>query len=489
MHGTKNAYDRPDPFCSLIREQGGSVVLYVTIALAVLMGMAALAIDVGRIETTSTQAKQAADAAAIAAASQLTGDPNAITRATNAAQSTPLIQNRQTLGTTPGDIAMVNIRFLTGLPPGDPGVPNDPSQLDPFVTTNPLEANFVEVTTEQVVQTNMFIRALGSGPTSTTSAISVAGNTVEWCQTTPFVICNPDEIRVGPGAPFDLNYWIGKQFHIKASGSSAAWTPGDFGLADVEGVQSAPEIARALAEDEPDLCVRAGINIKPGQTQSTRTGLNTRFDMYENPFFGNPSARSDPKIPPAPNIRKGMVRNPADSPGECTYIDAPSGQAKALPRDATIIAGTSRFGQGVWNCQDYWNTNFPGKALPAGCTSASTPATKTRYGLYKEEIDGTLAADTTTASPAGETGQYQCHAAAPTSPERRVVYFAWINCIQDGPFTGNSAGPIDVKQPNPIAGFLTEPVGSPPNFDTFLEVVDPKSLGTNPSHNVIQLYR
>src|SRR5688572_5926437 len=102
---------------ALWRNSEGAVLIYVTIIASVLMGMVGLAIDSSRLFTTNTQAQSAADAAALAAATQLDGRPDSITRATNAAQTTPLVQNTHSFATEAPVITIAQVRFLKSLPP------------------------------------------------------------------------------------------------------------------------------------------------------------------------------------------------------------------------------------------------------------------------------------------------------------------------------------------------------------------------------------
>ena len=161
-----------------------------------------------------------------------------------------------------------------------------------------------------------------------------------------------------------------------------------------------------------------------------------------------------------------------------------------LPRDANLD-GIERFGNGVWDCATSWGVNHPTDPIPPGCTGASTPSTMTRYQLYRLEIETSgLIPDN---SDAGlENGFPQCHSTAPNpdeAPDRREVIFAVINCIEHGPISGNSAGPIPVEAF--VKSFLTEPVASGPNFDTYLEVIDITRPGADDGilHDTVQLYR
>jgi Flp pilus assembly protein TadG len=473
------------PFRALWHDRQGAALIYVTVILGVMFGFAALAVDFSRLGTTHTQARSAAEAAALAAASQLDGTADAITRATNAAMSTPLVQNAQNLAQSPGTVTISSLRFLNGLPAGTPNLPGNPGELDPFVTTDPLEARFVEATTQTLTQSNFFASAIGGGTTTTTSATAVAGFTQVVCQRTPLAVCNPAEANT-IGAPFDIAQWKGRQVLAKASGPSSSWVPGDFGLVDIDGLQGTPAIADALAATEPDVCIRAIVDLKPGQTEGARQAFNTRFDMYENPFFGG-NAKNDPRYRPARNVTKGLVRQ---SGNDCNYSTPdPAAASMALPRDSNMT-GTVRFGNGTWDCASYWLEMHLGDPVPPGCTGTSTPADMTRYELYRHEIDMSLIPDHRSGTPTGEYGGPLCSSVpASDNPDRRMLVFAVINCLEHGPISGNSAGPVPVEAF--VKAFMTEPTGDPPNVDTYLEIVDVLRPGADDGilHDIVQLYR
>jgi Flp pilus assembly protein TadG len=467
------------------RDQTGAALVYVTVMMGVLVGFAALSVDLGRITTTHTQARSAAEAAALAAASQLDGTGDAITRATNAAITTPLVQNQQNLAQSPGTVTISALRFLNGLPAGTPSLPANPAELDPFVTTDPLEARFVEATTQVLTQNNMFAQAIGGGATANTRASAVAGFTQVVCKTVPLAVCNPAEAAL-TGAPFDLAVWRGRQVLVKASGPSSSWVPGDFGLVDIAGLQSAPAIAEALASTDPDVCVNSLVDLKPGQTQGARNALNTRFDMYDNPFFGG-NERTQERFRPARNVTKGLIRT-----NNCTYATPEPGAASmALPRDSNLVGSTTdRFGNGTWDCLSYWNRMHPTESVPSGCNNASTPSDITRYELYRQEIDTATIPDHRTGTPVGEYGGPMCSSVTPSDdPDRRMLVFAVINCIEHGPISGNSAGPIPVEAF--VKAFMTEPTGVPPDVNTYLEIVDIARPGADDGilHDLVQLYR
>jgi Flp pilus assembly protein TadG len=508
------------PVGGLWRDQQGAALIYVTVMLGAMFGFAALAIDFGRLATTHTQARAAAEAAALAAASQLDGTPDAITRATNAAQATPLVQNRQNLAQNPGNIVISSLRFLSGLPAGTPSLPENRSVLNSYVTTDPLAARFVEVATQTLTQSNMFAQAIGGGLTSTANATAVAGFTQVLCRRTPLAICNPTENPANPpgtpAPPFNIDDWRGRQILIKGSGPSSGWLPGDFALVDINGVQGTMAIWEALADSEPDLCVTARIDLKPGQVQAMRTALNTRFDMYQNPFGGN--KKGNTRFRPARSVAKGKVLS--DLSNSCSFVNASDvgkqDRSKALTRDTDAVDyngssngtgpdNTHRFGTGVWDCAGYWSAMHSTMTAPGWCTPTTdgTAPGQSRYDMYRAEIDGTGPFSAPSIpnrigdSPWGENANPtagSCYSGGSgtlnDTPDRRILYFAVINCIEQGLGGGNSNAAIPVEAF--VEGFLTEPVADPSDGpEILIEVKDIVRPGGEDGvlHDIVQLYR
>lgn len=117
--------------------QKGYVLITAATALAGVLGASGLAVDLGRMYITHSEAQAFADAAALAAAAQLDGSSAGITAATQAAQNTP---TRWNMGTQ--SFTGTTVQF--GLPSvGDPNRPDSSSW-----TSNPANAasyRFVQV--------------------------------------------------------------------------------------------------------------------------------------------------------------------------------------------------------------------------------------------------------------------------------------------------------------------------------------------------------
>ena len=128
------------------KDEGGMILVFVALFLVAIFGMTALTFDLGRIASTQTDLQAYADHVALAAAGELDGGNDAITRATLAAEN--MIRDRQTFATGDQDLdsaADFSLRFLTGLPDAATD-PDDNDPVDAFVTNDPTQAGMVEVT-------------------------------------------------------------------------------------------------------------------------------------------------------------------------------------------------------------------------------------------------------------------------------------------------------------------------------------------------------
>jgi Flp pilus assembly protein TadG len=426
---------------SLASERSGSVAIYMALVIAVTFGVVGLAIDASRAMIVKSESQAAADAAALAAASQLDGTPTAITRA-NAAIAN-LVSNMQRMASeADGPVAIAQVRYLSGLPSDD-----NSAITGGFVTTDPLEARFVEVTTTPLTHVNTFLLAVGANETALVAARAVAGCHQMVCRTLPMMICNPAEAG-GSGAPFDIDVWAGRQVRLlHQGGQNSAWAPGNFGYLQVS-EPGANALRDSLARvNGTNTCYGTDVTTEPGAKNGARNALNVRFGIYLNPGFGGGSS-NDPAFAPDVNVR-------------------------AMPRDLAFTGPGGRFGNGHWDCLTYWNANHAssGVTRPAACTSDTS--NYMRYDMYQYEIDNGLELQ----APAN---------AANELPDRRIIYVAIVNCVEQG-----LSGRQTVATVNFLRIFLTEPVNEPSGVEIHGEIVDIVQLGADDAvlHDIVQLYR
>jgi len=484
------------------RDIKGATLVYVSLMMALLIGMAGIAIDMSRLATAHTQAQAAVDAAALAAAAQLDGSLLSIERATEAAANAALVVNSQKFSdednTAPN--VQVSLRFMSDLPASD----DDPITS---YTTNPRQAFFVEATSETFTHDNLLLPALGVAMSKRYNATAVAGQDASICRLTQFAICNPGETAGTTGNQgFDYTDWVGKLIRVRSGGGNA-WAPGNFGYLDPpNGGTGAPAIAEFLAQvDANDQCYSIGLNTRTGYVASTRNAVNTRFDIYENPFFSPGGGPNDPRTlyPPAQNVTKGWVPSPGMgmSPSDpCVAEPDTSGATMGFPIDNDqVIDDNDPFGNGDWDCLDYWNINHPDDpnavSLLAdhGITCVNDSDLVSRYEMYRWEIENNKIPGAATGLTA-EEGYPQCSSNAPAqnapydiNTDRRVLNFAVMNCIAEG-VQGNTDGVPAIAY---VRAFLTQPIATANTYDVYLEVIDVDVAGSNtgPLNEYVEIYR
>lgn len=511
----------PSGSCGFVAEDCGATLVLVGVALALFLGMVALAFDTGRLSVTNSDLQSYADTVALAAAAELDGADDAIERAEAAAAA--LISDRQTFGT--GDRILsgevdYTLTFLSDLP-ADDTAPTD------AVTFEPEEAVFVRVDAAPVAVDQGFARTfrvlMGFEHTiAQTTASAVAGFTQMACDVTPITFCVPDSdwSAEDPGN-------IGTMINLRSGGQGAAWGPGDFGFLEPNAALVDPSgpcaglnganLYRCLvgaAEGITGCVSQRGVDMEPGQREGLATpAFNTRFDIYTGAMQ---SERNDANYAPAPNVIKALVRdaNNFNQGQQCLRNTADtSPETVSLPRDNCIEAGTCRIGNGTYSWTDYVDTNHAG-VNPANAFGPYPNVLQgSRFEMYLAEIEsvyGDPFSATWTGVPVGpiiddpdgdgtnwESGLPVCSSSAPARPERRLIVAAGIDC-DENPING-AAENVPVHEF--VLMFLTEPAGNygattPPTLDIFAEVVgkvDGESAGNEGMGGVfrdlVQLYR
>jgi Putative Flp pilus-assembly TadE/G-like len=444
----------------LVRDDIDGVVLpYVVMTLAVVIAVAALALDGSRLMSVQSQLQNGADALALAGAAELDRKPDSIIRAEAAIRN--LLSNPVS-GTGLVQVAQVSsIEFLSSLPAND----DLPITIRNF-TEDPTLAAYVQVSVEPIHMQTIFPVALSSGRQNlTVGAQAVAGYDQVVCNASPIFVCNPFETS-------GMSYYQATQALVAADQNPGAhrqlvrlarsqsknggFSAGDFGYvapatgflpAAACGPSSERGIPQALASTRVRACYRlSDISLVPGDDQPATDGLNTRFDIYARGFG---SCRI---YPPDLNVRKGFVA--IGNVNWCNAVPAalnwpmPSPDAAALPLDQNMINPATQsldpnatIGNGIWNCAAYWSTaHFAGtgkNAPPPGCSAS---ATISRYDVYRYEAN--FLSDR---SRGVEYGAPQC--APPGAANRRIITVPIVNC-------GSSPVPaMNYAQGVPVAGF------------------------------------
>ena len=430
---------------TLARNTKGAVAATVAISLFTLVAAGGLAFDYARLASLDTELQNAADQAALAAATQLDQQAGSTTRAVAAAQS--LLVNQTRFG---NDGAGMNV--LTGQDYADANnntvarVTFYSTKVDAEAETNgyvsstaaDATARFVKVAVsgrEAVYALTPIVGALRSG---TINASAVAGLGSAICKVPPVMICNPNEPDPNGSAdfPFNANSYAGKGLRLISVGNgNTAWGPGNFGYLDTGSSTSNPnvELRQALGwTNAPGECSGLdGVETRTGAGTPVTQALNTRFDIYEKevPANGNNpgNAASCPVggvCPPSINTIKdvfrkgnagggdkcGMKNNEWElapdtnrylppSTADLTEAAADNIQVMGHPRDKCHAISQNgsctngKIGDGAWDRNAYFRVNYGWAAgvwknhLATGLESIPiTNTTPSRYQVYRWEI-------------------------------------------------------------------------------------------------------
>lgn len=478
-----------------LRSDTGSVAPTVGLALFVLIAAGGIAFDYARVASMDTELQNAADQAALAAATQLDGEAGAQDRARAAAKT--LITNQTRLANDAGNPAVAivdaNIIFYS-------------AYTNPTTNTaaaGDADSNFVKVTVNPRTARYAFTPIVAAFAGST-RASAVAGLSSAVCGVVPFFICNPTEpvgntnVNLPPGG-VDAGTGI-----LMAQGGTQ-WGPGNFGFLDQLG-NGANSVAEALASNSllGNCQLTSGVVTETGNIlNAVRDSLNMRFDFKP----GNAAACKSPPCSPSSNATKDVVlpdtgtscawqENPVTAAADMNpgvtnppkyFPDSPianlpstvTPQIMGYPRDrchyfATTGSNTTypfctygRVGDGNWDVEAYFRSNH------TGITPSSEPGLDadgngkiSRYETYLWEAE-----DPATRLPvAGRAGngafhqwgqpQTKCLAPGldpdPAGTDRRRITAAVVNCRRIAATTG-----LNGKKTLPVAGFidvfLTEP--------------------------------
>ncbi len=239
---------------ALPADESGNVIIYVTISVAVMLGFVGLALDGSRAMITHSEAQAAADAAALAGASQLDQQSGACDRAKAEAG---VVANQQRFAQ--GGLANVSLASsacLSGLPS------SDSASTSGLTTTNDAASLYIQVTTQQLTHQNTFLNAESSTTTATVQRTAVAGFRRSLCSASPVImVCNT--LSWSPGVAYDA--WIADAQH-------KGW---------LSACNSANCVQDTLASEQPAFCVvDNSVQPVPGnKTQKAADGINERFGI------------------------------------------------------------------------------------------------------------------------------------------------------------------------------------------------------------------
>lgn len=509
----------------LFSDQKGAVAATVALALIGLIAAGGIAFDYSRLAGLHTELQQAADQAALAAASQLDRQTDAITRAdkaVKAASNTDRLTANATYFANDGGGTTVEVTttYCSAF---------DDAKADSATpctsTTDATKAQYVVVTTAARVAKYAFTPIVAALSSGNITGKAVAGVQSSVCDIAPLVVCAPNDA-------FPSSADIGKGIVLKP----LSGTSGNYGLLDFG--SGAGAVFDALMGFGLNGCQPTAATVtEPGTVTKVTDALNTRLDVYDNKnakVCGNGSGCT-PQCDlatgngcPAANARNDMVYSLPDktintatnvSPtqaqantaatGVCPvdpvgFLSPPVTPVVGFPRDTCHYGscpGTgyaANVGDGVWTRQAYFDANHPGMESQAALSAGKPFASLSRYDVYKwESTNAALLAKQKTVSivtpavgkPKNSPTSYdwtvttQCsYPAPPTSrtaypkqKDRRVLPIVTANC------TGIS-GKTSFDNLRAFDVFLNEPSedrtypGTTNSKEIYAEIVGPATV-------------
>lgn len=456
--------------------QRGAYLALVAILAVVIIAIAALILDIGRVLVLRADMQAAADAAALAAAMELDGRSDAVDRAREAARNLldhegRFARVRDLLGEggLPDDAItfFCTVGALNDIDPEAPGYSSFCSGIETepgkYSIARVEEAHYVRVRLDSTMATEEgryvtdliflpVLRAFGDDALTWVglNAEALAGRNYYVCNYPPMALCDPFE---SSGDRFRDRMVEGGHIELKQQGSNQ-WSSGNFGFLETrDGGTGADSVSDYLADAGLTGCEPPRITTQTGSmTNKMKDAINTRFDEY------GPAGGFTPQThPPAPNVM-------------------------AYPLDTSTDLLDARFGNGDWDFDGYWAINHPTRVKPNGWSNLNRPS---RWQVYNWEIDnGAVPVSGQPDASHLYSGDYP----PPVSnAERRLLHVAVVSCEASG-LTGGKKSSV-VFPPDGFAKvFLVQPAGGPPDATIFGEYIGWSGRGDANYHVDVRLY-
>ena len=519
---------------SLFRNAEGAVAPTIALSLLGLIAVGGIAFDYARMASMDTELQNAADQAALAAASQLDGQAGACSRAAAAARNmisnltymaNDGASNAVVIANEPACDATGNVRFFQNVTKTTAATADD-------------NAKFVEIRVNPRTAVYALTPVVAAFSSGQLTARAFAGLGEAICRVPPLMLCNPNE---SADPDFTIANYIGKGIRLVANDGGGSYGPGLFGFLEVGQGNGAIELAKVLGRqgDPGDCAEGSGVEPNTGNMISVRDALNTRFDLLQNGLNQACSANGDLCLPSL-NSRKDLVRDgtggnscgvaaggqgwklptnaypilPATTtPRALTNAEISTVAPMGYPRDichAFSITGSCTgglIGDGNWDRLAYFRSRSGGAAAEwpeaAGFTPATMGAfqtwmsgvfgttTPTRYQVYAYEM-ANAAARLKSQNVGGMVshGQPICNppgiVPGVNQIDRRVLSVAVLNCDAEDV----SASSTNVQVTKWIDIFLVEPVlartSRTENGDIYVELVGETENSGNNNFQVVK---
>lgn len=263
------------------KRERGSILATSSVAMLAVLLAVGLGVDISRFYLSKTELQNAADAAALAGVSGLTGFAPGIEEAADRAVAA---MNNYEFNHTGVEFPRGNVEFAVNL--------DGPYMSEGAAAGSPTNIRFVRVTTPEL-PVGISFAAFVLGNSKDMSATATAGKSVpvnEICPWLPAFILDIPTDPISPNRTYTFRLAPGD--HV---------SPGNYQL--LAPVQSGGSGDREGMANGVNWCVQTGqvVKTKPGVTSGAiRQGINTRFGIY--------AAGMDPALsPPDSDVRENII--------------------------------------------------------------------------------------------------------------------------------------------------------------------------------------
>jgi Flp pilus assembly protein TadG len=265
------------------KRERGSILATSSVAMLAVLLAVGLGVDISRFYLTKTELQNAADAAALAGVSGLTGFGPGIDEAVERAVAT---MNNYEFNHTGVTFPPGNVEFAVNL--------DGPYMSAGAAAGSPTNIRFVRVTTPEL-PVGVSFTAFVLGNSKDMSATATAGKSVPVNEICPWL---PAFVLDIPGAPISP----GSTYTFRLAPGTAV-SPGNYQL--LAPIQSGGSGDREGMANGVNWCIHTGqvVKTKPGVTSGAiRQGINTRFGIY--------AAGMDPALsPPDSDVRENITHS------------------------------------------------------------------------------------------------------------------------------------------------------------------------------------
>lgn len=267
--------------------ENGAVIVTVAFTLLFLMGFMAIAMDFGHLFVVKTELQTAADSCALAAAQELDGASDALTRATN-------------VGITAGNLNKVNFQGgAAGFVAADITFSDSLTGSYSSAFAPVANAKYAKCTRTKAGMAPWLLQTMGAFTGNATYkasqgvmafAVATRASAQSVCDALPVQI-KPKAGGTAPNFGYTPGEWIPSLYN--ENNNNTAPTAGQFGWANLDGSTNAAETkAEILGNTKCNLHTGDTVGT-PGAKVAASTEWNSRFGLYKN-GAGNPDINSAP---------------------------------------------------------------------------------------------------------------------------------------------------------------------------------------------------